>query len=45
MDHSGRCPPYADELADYEIALERLTGSDAKLMDRNGVKRVLNLVD
>lgn len=36
---------YADEVADYEIALKRLTGSDAKLMDHNEVKRVLNLVD
>jgi hypothetical protein len=45
MDHSRRYPPYADKLADYKIALERLTGSDPKLMDRNGAKRVLNLVD
>jgi predicted DNA-binding protein len=36
---------YADEVADYEIALERLTDSDAKLMDHNEAKRFLDLVD
>jgi predicted DNA-binding protein len=36
---------YADEVADYEIALERLTDPNAKLIDHDEVKRVLNLVD
>ncbi len=36
---------YAEELADYEIALERLADPNAKLMDHEEVKRALGLVD
>lgn len=36
---------YAEEIADYEIALERLTDPDAKLIDHEEVKRALGLVD
>lgn len=36
---------YAEEVADYEIALERLADPDGKLIDHEEVKRVLGLVD
>lgn len=36
---------YAEEVADYEIALERLTDPDAKLIDHEEAKRALGLVD
>jgi RHH-type rel operon transcriptional repressor/antitoxin RelB len=36
---------YAEELADYEIALERLADPDAKLIDHEEAKRALGLVD
>ena len=36
---------YAEESADYEIALERLADPAAKLIDHEEAKRALGLVD
>ena len=36
---------YVEELADYEIALERLADPDAKLIGHEEAKRALGLVD
>jgi len=36
---------YAEELADYDIALERLADPDAKLIDHEEAMRALGLVD
>ncbi len=36
---------YAEEIADYEIALERLSDPEANIIDHEEAKRALGLVD
>lgn len=36
---------YTEELADYEIALQRLSDPNARLIDHEEAKRALGLVD
>ena len=36
---------YAEEIADYEIALERLSDPNVKFIDHEEAKRALGLVD